>query len=768
MNSCIVALVIYYNIYTVYKIPIFNFFTKFYLMERKTFCGRRGSRGGGRYRPTARGRPVEITEFQRLALHENPVFQNQLQNVGLSAKDICLPNPGTNSGRFPYMPKPNQSAGSNDLDAAFKNLQIDPKFQAETFPDLLLLQNMPLEKQFETLVLKQTMTKEDLRVRWQLIFDIMFLSRKEYPNCQVYGFGSLFTGLADPNSDVDVFVDVNGDYGSKLQQDPNKEKTIAGIQETVLRIFSKANCPHDKFEKKFSKEVKAFGKSVLIVKMIHRATGINCDLSFGSPLSLQNSKLQKFYTQYNPVVRPFIVVLRYWAKLHGICGERRLKNFCLTLMAITYLSQKSVKQIPPCYLLQSISTEKMKFYGWNASFCFDMNVIDKYFPRPEEQSLLALLTDFFDWAGNKMNFDTTLVCPFVGEFIDKTTFLNGLDNHGKPLPQPLNSWIKTQEKLSEQLGMEKELCIQDPLCHDFNVGGSTKAVVMEKLKAASQATLQMIASKAGKLSLMDFFVRIQMTPLEIEEKHRESGGALADEILHAVFLTDPKTDCLAERKYEVLEMKLDYDFKNMYLAEMAQCGIQKSNEEIEKPKLMQEMAVLWKTFAMKFVTDFIQNGLLLDVESKICSVQVTDDGKYLGWNMDLLPNDKFVWFQKKLRFQNPIHINNLSGKLDNLPALDDNVVYMVLHVNVSYPFWDGEMKPLKNKMGHEENLNPVESQTDKSKELKQRAEKEHQNFQPFQMDVLVKLDSRQISPTAVSRPTIRLLIEVSFTNYLFL
>ena len=54
---------------------------------------------------------------------------------------------------------------------------------------------------------------------------------------------------------------------------------------------------------------------VPIVKFQDRASKIMVDLSFRNGMPVYNTQLINQYTQTHPLVRPYLMVIRYWAKV---------------------------------------------------------------------------------------------------------------------------------------------------------------------------------------------------------------------------------------------------------------------------------------------------------------------------------------------------------------------------------------------------------------------------------------------------------------------
>lgn len=82
---------------------------------------------------------------------------------------------------------------------------------------------------------------------------------------------------------------------------------------------------------------------VPLIKTVHAATGIQCDISFKNLLSVKNSEFIAFCLTLDSRIRPLIMTLRIWLKdrfskigqLNQVC----FNNYAFTMMCFFYLQQ---------------------------------------------------------------------------------------------------------------------------------------------------------------------------------------------------------------------------------------------------------------------------------------------------------------------------------------------------------------------------------------------------------------------------------------------
>lgn len=170
------------------------------------------------------------------ARNEPPVLTRQLR-PDLLAK-IWKPCIFLRSLETPYQIKNVNEDGS--YVSLFEDLSKDKDIK--THEKYQEFQCLPLDIQFRNFVNALILNEEQLRVRWQLAFDILCSLRLYYPSCQVYVFGSLLTGLGDRTSDVDLYLDVVGDDGAFIQNHQNRRAVIRRLQDEVKTILIHCRC----------------------------------------------------------------------------------------------------------------------------------------------------------------------------------------------------------------------------------------------------------------------------------------------------------------------------------------------------------------------------------------------------------------------------------------------------------------------------------------------------------------------------------------------
>lgn len=90
----------------------------------------------------------------------------------------------------------------------------------------------------------------------------------------------------------------------------------------------------------------------------------------------------------------------------------------------------------------------------------------KQFLKPYTGTIYELLRDFFGYF-SKFDYNTSVVCPLLGNTIPKTLFL---ENKGQKLPPEMTNYIaRIQSDDGEMFRANSPFCIQDPFDLSHNL-----------------------------------------------------------------------------------------------------------------------------------------------------------------------------------------------------------------------------------------------------------------------------------------------------------
>jgi hypothetical protein len=207
-----------------------------------------------------------------------------------------------------------------------------------------------------------------------------------------------------------------------------------------------------------------------IVKFIHKPTKITCDLSFKNALGVNNSALIKFYLSLDPRLKPFLIVIKYWAKRNDLSGHGRLSNYALIMIALFYVQQLEVPIIPTVVTLQEGVDKKVIIDGWECSIT--TNILPQNSNRLSVPELLCGFFKFFSSFDYQMN----VICPLMGTSVPKSVFQTP-----EELPEAMNrykEYVSTCGSNAVGLKVDCAMCVQDAfeLTHNLTAGMSPKVL----------------------------------------------------------------------------------------------------------------------------------------------------------------------------------------------------------------------------------------------------------------------------------------------------
>lgn len=328
---------------------------------------------------------------------------------------------------------------------------------------------------------------DDTRQRWQLAFDVWLILLKRFPNCRVYVFGSFLTGLCDVHCSVDIFVEIESDYGIK------DGMTLQALRHYLLNAY----CRHRR-SRFVKQELEVNELPDQIFRFQHRISGIGCAIFLDKLIYVQNSKLFQFYVNFDPRVNQFLSLLRYWVAYHGLCEKvpGKMTMYAVSMLALVYLVKRKI--VPSLKLLQLLaSIERMKtgvknnyeeIDGYDCSFCTDMELIETCFDTdslPSNYSdtdvraniILGMLREFFEMLW-EVNYPETVFCTRTGKLLLRK-----------------DAW--------KQLDSDNLLVILDPLENDVNVTANVADESFHAFLETARAT-QMVLARGTK-SILELF-----------------------------------------------------------------------------------------------------------------------------------------------------------------------------------------------------------------------------------------------------------------------
>ncbi|XP_038212392.1 poly(A) RNA polymerase, mitochondrial isoform X2 [Zerene cesonia] len=269
-------------------------------------------------------------------------------------------------------------------------------------------------------------------------------------SCQFEVFGSVVTGLALKNSDLDLLCHLRPWF--------NQPRAVYVIQaRKILKSYST----------RFRNVLAITKAKVPIVKFYHIPTQRRCDLSFSGPLAAHNSQLLEYYMLSDERVLQLALIVKYWSKIHHFTGENLMPNYCLTLLVVFYLQQKNI--LCPFISLQQKDDVRIVDV-WNTAFTRIPNKCDT------TESLYSLLGGFFKYYHN-LKFDQCVISLYTGRLIEREKF-----SDIQSVPQEYESYCaNVRSELCQPIRLDTCMCVQDPITHSRNCAVAVHPKLAERI-----------------------------------------------------------------------------------------------------------------------------------------------------------------------------------------------------------------------------------------------------------------------------------------------
>ncbi|KAJ3059861.1 hypothetical protein HDU98_004114, partial [Podochytrium sp. JEL0797] len=235
---------------------------------------------------------------------------------------------------------------------------------------------------------------------------------------------------------------------------------------------------------------------------VHAFGNLSCDVNVNNILALRNTELMKAYVDLDDRVRPFVTIIKYWAKQRALNDAAKggtLSSYCWVIMCINFLQTRtppilpSLQQIyldklasastPPSPSSPSPSTtittppaaiETTIIEGVDCSFEHD---IAPYTIRAKlnTSSLAALVYGFFRHFACEFSYPTQIVSV----------------RHGTLLSKRSKGWDVDVDRMC------RYLCVEEPLTPDRNLANSADAVAVAGLRGEMRRALEGLLGSGG-------------------------------------------------------------------------------------------------------------------------------------------------------------------------------------------------------------------------------------------------------------------------------
>ncbi|KAL1458284.1 hypothetical protein WDU94_008445 [Cyamophila willieti] len=354
-----------------------------------------------------------------------------------------------------------------------------------------------IEQQVDHLLSAYTkvLTPEYKNIERKLLYQIKDVVKVMYPNCIMHMFGSRVTNMALPDSDLDMYIDVTGQCYSNSTTYDSQQHFVKKIK----RLFFRNNSI-------FSNILGLTRTKVPIIKVHHKASAINCDISFKNGISIENTKLLCYYLSIDPRVKWLVTAVKLWANYNHIAASDFFTSHALTWLTLFYLMRLHI--VPPVMMLQQDVPPRI-IDNWNIAF----KKLKDWTPSREtdvkRSSRVFLFIDFFRFLIEE-DFKNNMGCTYTGNFIPKKlfqdvgllrTYDNGIFEEYADRIR-INEQNENNEKLSSKANqsfkpmdiLPDQLCIQDPFEFSKNVSNPVKGNKFEHFNTLSTLTYKTLCS----------------------------------------------------------------------------------------------------------------------------------------------------------------------------------------------------------------------------------------------------------------------------------
>ncbi|XP_008783591.2 UTP:RNA uridylyltransferase 1-like [Phoenix dactylifera] len=247
---------------------------------------------------------------------------------------------------------------------------------------------------FESLV----PTEEEIAKPKKLLLSLGKLVNKEWPNAQLYLYGSCANSFAVSNSDIDVCLAIDDNDISK----PNILLKLADILQSGnlqnVQALTRARVP--------------------IVKLMDPVTGLSCDKCINNLLAVVNTKLLKDYAQIDDRLRQLAFIVKHWARSRHIneTYQGTLSSYAYVLMCIHFLQLRK-PAILPC--LQAMeATYAVTIDNIECAYFDQVEKLHDFGARNKE-SIARLLWAFFQYWAYHHDYTSDVISVRTGSIISK-------------------------------------------------------------------------------------------------------------------------------------------------------------------------------------------------------------------------------------------------------------------------------------------------------------------------------------------------------------
>ncbi|XP_034239280.1 speckle targeted PIP5K1A-regulated poly(A) polymerase-like [Thrips palmi] len=343
---------------------------------------------------------------------------------------------------------------------------------------------------------------------------MLIMNTATFSTCELLAFGSMTTGLAFKDSDLDVYAHLELNPQTHLLKGP-------GGKQDQKKIFNIAKGSFYRRPQVFKDIVPIQGAKIPLIKFVHINTNVACDVNFRDAIGYYNSNLLRHYLDMNERFFNLMVFLKFWARVHDFISSSKLSSFALCMLGLNFIlslkNEVGDRIIPTVddLLNQSQSSDSDIYVNeWKCSF--DNTPIKVTLPDSPNYSLVGLLKGFFEHIAT-LPFQTDVLSVSTGGLIPRELF-----NSPDELP---NAYICYKNFILKHPGEvlvkpEHYAVIHDPFRLNHNLLGRVNLQTMQSFvnackKAAEDCAVAM-NNKEMESTLLHHLLDARKRPPQVE------------------------------------------------------------------------------------------------------------------------------------------------------------------------------------------------------------------------------------------------------------
>ncbi|XP_017023240.1 uncharacterized protein [Drosophila kikkawai] len=258
---------------------------------------------------------------------------------------------------------------------------------------------------------------------------------------EIYRYGSVVTGLALKESDIDLFLR------------PISSPPI--LYDDVVKRLRRSKC--------FWRVTPIRKARVPVIRCAHNATGLRMDLNMSNSHGVFNSRFVAELLKCDRRLHHLFLFLKIWATKLKLIGRHHLTSHCLVSMIIFSLQ---VHQLLPSVQQMQATCPPIIYEGNN--FAYKLQPAPRI---PEDMSTQQLINNFFGYY-TTFDFGKFVVSPFLGRCLNR----------------------HENEHLAFQLHC-KNICVQDPFELNLNLAKSVSQRNLDYFRQCLMLSAQAYSDK---------------------------------------------------------------------------------------------------------------------------------------------------------------------------------------------------------------------------------------------------------------------------------